>query len=107
MNDNNLTLAIAESTVDSFWVCMIEGRFLVGKGVHSKGKVGYSRKADCAQVFKLSKYWQDYLNEHRKDYPDITDREWDWDYPKARAAKKEIYKKLLESGTVKYINFTE
>lgn len=97
------TEKLLESTVESAWFCMIEGRFLVGKGTHSKGKVAFARKADCAQVFKLSSYWNAYKIEHKADYPDVTESEWKYDYPKARAAEKDMYKKLLESGKVKFL----
>jgi hypothetical protein len=98
----NLRDALYKTTTDTCWICMIEGRMMVGRGSRTKGQVAWARKCDLAQVFKLSDYWLTYLRMHRADYPDITDREWDWDYPVAQKAKKKIYKELLKSGQVKY-----
>lgn len=99
----NLRDALYKSTTDTCWICMIEGRMMVGSGTRTKGQVAWARKCDLAQVFKLTEYWRLYLRSHRSDFPEISDREWDWDYPNAQKAKKKIYKELLKSGQVKYL----
>lgn len=102
MGTLDLRNAVYKSTTNSCWICMIEGRMMVGQGSRTKGQVAWSRKCDLAQVFKYSDYWRTYLAMHRVDFPDISNNEWDWDYPKAVKAKKKLYKELLKSGKVKY-----
>lgn len=99
----NLRDAMYKSTTDTCWICMIEGRMMVGQGARSKGQVAWARKCDLAQVFKYSDYWRTYVRLHREDYPGISKFEWDLDYPAAQKAKKKIYKELLKSGKVKYL----
>lgn len=98
----NLRDALYKSTTDTCWICMIEGRMMVGQGARSKGQVAWARKCDLAQVFKYSNYWRTYVRLHRGEFPEITDHEWDLDYPKAVKVKKKLYKDLLKSGQVKY-----
>lgn len=95
--------ALYKSTTDCCWICMIEGRMMVGRGTRTKGQVAWARKCDLAQVFKLSDYWLTYVRLHRGEFPEISDREWGANYPNAQKAKKKLYNELLKSGQVKYL----
>ena len=104
MNQNDIKYA---STYPSSWVCMIEGRFLKGKG----GAMAWGRKNDAVTTFKHSEYWGWIVDELKANNPNLIEEgyrggHW-WKDRKAGAElEKQAYDKLLTSGKVQYIEIT-
>lgn len=88
-----------QCTSNSCWVCLIEGRFLVGGGMKSGGKSAWRRKADAAQVFKLSNYWRYVKGSLIQQHPEIHD----WNRGDGLKLLDEEHKRLQKEGIVKYI----
>lgn len=91
------------STYPSIWVCMIEGRFLKGKG----GAMAWARKNDAVTTFKHSEYWEWIVDGLKNSNPDQVEESrfhrW-WKYGgKGKGLEKGAYEELLTSGKVKYI----
>lgn len=104
MNQNDIKYA---STYPSIWVCMIEGRFLKGKG----GTMAWARKNDAVTTFKHSEYWEWIVDELKKNNPNLVDDvyrglHWWRDCEKGVELEKTAYEELLTSGKVKYIEIT-
>ena len=96
-----------ESTTSKVWICLIEGRILVGNGSRSYKKSAWLRKADVAQVFKHSKYWKHIKIGLKTKYPNIPETEWiGQGYVKAKWIMKNEYNRLLNEGVVQYIEIT-
>jgi hypothetical protein len=100
MNQNDIKYA---STYPSIWVCMIEGRFLKGKG----GAMAWGRKNDAVTTFKHSEYWEWIVDGLKSSNPDQVEESrfhrW-WKYGgKGKDLEDRAYKELIESGKVKYI----
>lgn len=101
MNQNDIKYA---STYPSIWVCMIEGRFLKGKG----GAMAWGRKNDAVTTFKHSEYWEWIVDGLKVNNPNLTEegyrgRCWWKDRKVGAALEKQAYEELLTSGKVKYI----
>ena len=101
MNQNDIKYA---STYPSIWVCMIEGRFLKGKG----GAMAWGRKNDAVTTFKHSEYWEWIVDGLKVNNPNLTEegyrgRCWWKDRKTGAALEKQAYEELLASGKVKYI----
>ena len=96
-----------KSTSSSIWVCMGEGRFLVSK----KGRTGWSNKSSAALAFKSSSYWNFITFDLKKQHEDrCVEYRWglEWkDRAEGEKLEKEIYQKLIEDGTVKYIEIKQ
>lgn len=99
------------STYSSIWVCMIEGRFLKGKG----GAMAWARKNDAVTTFKHSEYWEWIVDELKTNNPDLVEESYRgyyrgtrwWKNSKAgNELEKAAYEELLTSGKVKYIEIT-
>ena len=100
MTTNDIKYA---STYPSIWVCMIEGRFLKGKG----GAMAWGRKNDAVTTFKHSDYWSWIVDELKNSNPDQVEEtrfhRW-WKYGgQGKELEDAAYKKLLEDGIVKYM----
>lgn len=100
MTTNDIKYA---STYPSIWVCMIEGRFLKGKG----GAMAWARKNDAVTTFKHSEYWEWIVDGLKNSNPDQVEEtrfhRW-WKYGgKGKDLEEQTYKELIESGKVKYI----
>ena len=100
MNQNDIKYA---STYPSIWVCMIEGRFLKGKG----GAMAWGRKNDAVTTFKHSEYWEWIVDGLKANNPDQVEesrfhRWWKYD-GKGKELEKDAYEELLTSGKVKYV----
>ena len=94
------------STYPSIWVCMIEGRFLKGKG----GAMAWARKNDAVTTFKHSEYWEWIVDGLKNSNPDQVEESrfhrW-WKYGgKGKELEDAAYEELLASGKVKYIEIT-
>lgn len=95
------------STYSSIWVCMIEGRFLKGKG----GAMAWGRKNDAVTTFKHSEYWKWIVDELKKNNPNLVDDvyrglHWWKNREKGAELEKTAYEELLTSGKVKYIEIS-
>lgn len=95
------------STYPSIWVCMIEGRFLKGKG----GAMAWARKNDAVTTFKHSEYWEWIVDGLKANNPNLTEEgyrgsHWWRDRKAGAELEKTAYEKLLTSGKVKYIEIT-
>ena len=93
-------------TVSSIWVCMIEGRFLVG----GRGNTAWKRKSDAAVAFKHSEYWSWIVDGLKNSNPDQVEESkfhrW-WKYGgQGKDLEEQAYKELIESGKLKYIEIT-
>lgn len=104
MTENDIKYA---STYPSIWVCMIEGRFLKGKG----GAMAWARKNDAVTTFKHSEYWEWVVDSLKTNNPNLTEEgyrgRWWWkDRRKGQEIEKQAYEELLTSGKVKYIEIT-
>lgn len=91
------------STYPSIWVCMIEGRFLKGKG----GAMAWARKNDAVTTFKHSEYWEWIVDGLKNSNPDQVEESrfhrW-WKYGgKGKELENVAYEELLNTGKVKYI----
>ena len=90
------------STYSSIWVCMIEGRFLKGKG----GAMAWARKNDAVTTFKHSEYWSWIVDELKDSHPDMVEElkygRW-WRTNAGKDLEEKAYRELLERGTVKYV----
>lgn len=99
--------ALYKCTTNKTWVCLIEGRMLVGSGSHSSGKSAWSRKCDAARVFKESAYWRYIKYGLKKKYKgEIPENDFYYNRGCAKKILDEEYKKLLSTGVVKYIELT-
>lgn len=93
------------STYPSIWVCMIEGRFLKGKG----GAMAWGRKNDAVTTFKHSEYWDWIVDELMKNNPDLVEESYRRGYRwwinrvKGQELEKSAYEELLNTGKVKFI----
>ena len=93
------------STYPSIWVCMIEGRFLKGKG----GAMAWGRKNDAVTTFKHSEYWDWIVDELMKNNPDLVEESyrrghlWWINRIKGQELEKAAYEELLNTGKVKFI----
>lgn len=93
------------STYPSIWVCMIEGRFLKGKG----GAMAWGRKNDAVTTFKHSEYWDWIVDELMKNNPGLVEESyrkghlWWVNRIKGRELEKAAYEELLNTGKVKFI----
>lgn len=108
MNLNDIKYA---STYSSIWVCMIEGRFLKGKG----GAMAWGRKNDAVTTFKHSEYWGWILDDLKKNNPDLVEESyrgyycgtgWWKDRKKGQELEKAAYDELINTGKVKYIEIS-
>lgn len=104
MNLNDIKYA---STYPSIWVCMIEGRFLKGKG----GAMAWGRKNDAVTTFKHSEYWEWIVDELKKNNPNLVEeayrgRYWWRNIDKGRELEKAAYDELIATGKVKYIEIS-
>lgn len=104
MNQNDIKYA---STYPSIWVCMIEGRFLKGKG----GAMAWGRKNDAVTTFKHSEYWEWIVDELKANNPNLIEdgyrgAHWWRDRRTGAELEKQAYDKLLASGKVKYIEIS-
>jgi hypothetical protein len=104
MNQNDIKYA---STYPSIWVCMIEGRFLKGKG----GAMAWGRKNDAVTTFKHSEYWEWIVDELKANNPNLIEdgyrgAHWWRDRRTGAELEKQAYEQLLASGKVKYIEIT-
>ena len=101
MNQNDIKYS---STYPSIWVCMIEGRFLKGKG----GAMAWARKNDAVTTFKHSEYWEWIVDGLKTNNPDQVEEtrygsRW-WKYGgKGKELENVAYEELLTSGKVKYV----
>jgi hypothetical protein len=82
-------------TTAKFWVCMVEGRVLVSR----RGNCAFTRKSSAAQAFLNSEYWY-FVEDKERVKLNIDFDEWETNY---KNESKRVYKELLESGIVKYI----
>ena len=101
MNLNDIKYA---STYPSIWVCIIEGRFLKGKG----GAMAWGRKNDAVTTFKHSEYWDWIVNELKENNPDLVEEgyrgsHWWINRIKGHELEKQAYEELLNTGKVKFI----
>ena len=94
------------STYPSIWVCMIEGRFLKGKG----GAMAWGRKNDAVTTFRHSEYWEWIVDGLKKDNPDLVEdigghrSFWWWkDGQKGQELERTAFEELLNTGKVKFI----
>lgn len=93
------------STYPSIWVCMIEGRFLKGKG----GAMAWGRKNDAVTTFKHSEYWDWIVDELMKNNPGLVEESyrkghlWWINRIKGQELEKAAYEELLNTGKVKFI----
>ena len=100
MNVNDIKYA---STYPSIWVCLIDGRYLKGKG----GAMAWGRKNDAVTTFKHSEYWSwivDGLKEANRDFVSEGYRGglyWN-DRRKGQELEKAAYEKLLADKVVKF-----
>lgn len=102
MNQNDIKYA---STYPSIWVCMIEGRFLKGKG----GAMAWGRKNDAVTTFKHSEYWERIVDGLKTNNPELIQESkygHYWVNTKGSELEKQAYEELLTSGKVKYIEIT-
>lgn len=104
MNQNDIKYA---STYPSIWVCMIEGRFLKGKG----GAMAWARKNDAVTTFKHSEYWEWIVDELKTNNPNLTEESyrgihWWRDHKVGAEFEKTAYEELLTLDKVKYIEIT-
>lgn len=93
------------STYPSIWVCMIEGRFLKGKG----GAMAWARKNDAVTTFKHSDCWKLIVDELMSNNPELIQESRYGNYwinQKGVELEKAAYEELLTSGKVKYIEIT-
>ena len=92
-------------TVPSIWVCLIEGRFLVG----AKGNTAWKRKSDAAVAFKHSDYWSWIVDGLKNKHPDMVEElkygRW-WRTNEGKDLEEKAYRELLENGTVKYMEIS-
>lgn len=96
--ETNLRDELYRSTTSGpFWICMIEGRVMVGEGVRSRGKCAWKRKSDAAQVFKYSSYWHEIVRRFKAAHPGV-----DWYRREGEWMLKQEYQRLLKEGIVKY-----
>lgn len=92
------------STISKCWVCLIENRFLKGKGYRSYNKCAWSRKCDVAQVFKHSDYWRFIVRDLKRQYPEIDEMDWiGAGCGRAKYIMKEKYDQLRKDGVVRYL----
>lgn len=92
------------STYPSIWVCMVEGRFLKGKG----GAMAWGRKNDAVTTFKHSEYWEWIVDELKANNPNLIEEgyrgsHWWINRIKGRELEKAAYEELLNTGKVKFI----
>ena len=105
MNQNDIKYA---STYPSIWVCMIEGRFLKGKG----GAMAWRRKCDAVTTFKHSEYWEWIVDGLKKNNPNLVKdsgyRNFRWwkDSKKGKELEEQAYNKLIEDKVVKFIEIS-
>lgn len=102
MTENDIKYA---STYPSIWVCMIEGRFLKGKG----GAMAWARKNDAVTTFKHSEYWEWVVDGLKTNNPGLIQESRYgryWVNTKGPELEKQAYEELLTSGKVKYIEIT-
>lgn len=85
-----------KSITNSMWVCLIEGRIMVGNGVRSYNKCAFTTKAAAALVFKNTPYWRYIAYSIEKEHPNTYGKELN------KILDKE-YKRLLKEGIVKYL----
>ena len=93
-------------TVPSIWVCMIEGRFLVG----GRGNTAWKRKSDAAVAFKHSEYWGWVVDGLKNNNPDQVEesrfgRYWKYG-SKGKELEDQAYSELIETGKLKYVEIT-
>lgn len=90
------------STYPSIWVCMVEGRFLKGKG----GACAWARKNDAVTTFKHSEYWEWIVDGLKDNHPDMVEElkygRW-WRTNAGKDLEEKTYRELLERGKVKYV----
>lgn len=96
------------STYPSIWVCMIEGRFLKGKG----GAMAWARRCDAVTTFKHSEYWGWIVDGLKANNPNLTEESyrgihWWRDHKVGAELENAAYEELLTSGKVKYIEITQ
>lgn len=105
MNQNDIKYA---STYSSIWVCMIDDRFLKGKG----GAMAWRRKCDAVTTFKHSEYWEWIVDGLKKNNPNLVEdsgyRNFRWwkDPKKGKELEEQAYNKLIEDKVVKYIEIS-
>lgn len=104
MDQNDIKCA---STYSSIWVCMIEGRFLKGKG----GAMAWARKNYAVTTFKNSDYWDWITKGLKENNPNLIETGyrgslWWKNRKTCEALEKQAYEELLTSGKVKYIEIT-
>lgn len=92
------------STYPSIWVCMVEGRFLKGKG----GAMAWGRKNDAVTTFKHSEYWEWIVDELKANNPNLIEEgyrgsHWWINRIKGQELEKAAYEELLNTGKVKFI----
>lgn len=106
--DQIIRNSIYKCTTGSFWVCLIDGRVMVGRGSHASGKCAWRRKCDCVQAFKNSHFWLTIKSSLRNQHPEIPN--WQWVGRGSGEAKKlydEAYVNLLMDGTIKFIEVSK
>ena len=102
--------SLYQSTTNSIWVCMIEGRIMTGSGwnTRSRNKCGWTNKNAVAQAFKHTPYWKFIKSSLKAQHPEINSSDW-WYSGRGEAKKimKDEYNRLLNEGIVKYIEITQ
>lgn len=78
---DNIRKVMLSCTTSSFWVCMINDRVLFSK----RGVCAWRNKCGAVRTFKASDFWIEYVNKFRNE------------------SETELYTKLLEDGTVRFI----
>ena len=79
---DNIRKVMLSCTTSSFWVCMINDRVLFSK----RGVCARRNKCGAVRTFKASEFWIEYASTLRNE-----------------SDAKTLYTKLLEDGTVRFI----
>ena len=100
--------AIYKCTTNHFWVCLIDGRVMVGRGTKAGGKCAWRRKCDCVQAFKNCEFWNAIKSSIKNLHPEID--EWKFEgrgSGEVRKLYEEAFNDLLMEGIVKFIEVSK